>query len=92
MYDTYTDIPTIFEIKIRETGWIHDVYICINGCKIAANWIRHIETTDENYSIFRAEYIFHNVLYNGEATFYYSIGGTKYSCEPIKFNVYPFYD
>lgn len=92
MYDTYTDIPTIFEIKIRETGWIHDVYICINGCKVDTNWNQQTKIADDYYSLFRAEYIFKNVLYNAEATFYYSIDGTMYSCEPLRFNVYPFFD
>lgn len=94
MYDTYTNIPTIFEIKIRELGWIHHVYLVINGYCFPAEWICSIPGEGNHmYSIFRVTHTFENAIYNQEAVFHYSIEMDKEAiCKPIKFNVYPFYD
>jgi len=98
MYETYTDVPTIFEIKIRELGWIYDVYLEVDDTHIPAEWVGFSNFYDSHsgetvrFSIFNVLYTFENVEYNKRATFHYSINGCNYVCEPFIFNVEPFYD
>lgn len=94
---TYTDVPTIFEIQIRELGWIYNVHLELDSIYIPAEWVgysEHVERTSPNeirYSTFRATYTFENIQNNKKATFHYTIGGKDYICEPFVFDVYPFY-
>lgn len=93
--DTYTDIPTIFEIAIREDGWIHDVHLhlSIDNRSLPAIWNGYTRLKDgSRASIFKLEYIFRNTLRNQKATFHYFIDGIEYVCEPMIFNVHPFYE
>lgn len=95
---TYTDVPTIFEIEIRELGWIYDVYLEIDGLHIPAEWVGYSERIEKEfseelrYSLFRVLYTFENVEHNKTARFHYSINGKEYVCEPFTFNVYSFYN
>lgn len=93
--DTYTNIPTIFEIKIREQGWIHDVNLHLSTeCEpLPAQWKGYIRYRNgHRSSIFKLKYVFKNALANQHATFHYFIEGVEYVCEPMFFNVYPFYE
>ena len=93
MNETYINIPTIFEIRIREFGWIHDVYLEVDGVRFPAEWVGYVRYTNKNrYSIFRVLHTFKNFTQNKKATFHYFVGGTEHVCEPLVFNVYPLYD
>lgn len=95
---TYTEFPTIFEIEIRELGWIYDVYLEIDGIRIPAEWVGYLKHSEKDcmekfrYSLFRVTYTFENVEIGKTATFHYFIDSKEYVCTPFVFNVYPFYD
>lgn len=93
--DTYTNIPTIFEIAIREDGWIHDVHLhlSIDNRSLPATWSGYIRFKNgSRASIFKLEYIFRNTNRDQKATFHYFINGIKHVCEPMIFDVYNFYE
>lgn len=93
--DTYTNIPTTFEINIREDGWIDYVllYLSVEVQPIPVEWKGYIRYKDgHRASIFKLEYVFKNTLRDQHATFHYFINGVEHVCEPMIFNVYPFYE
>lgn len=90
MDDTYVDVPTIFEIQIRESGWIHTVFVKIDDIYIPCEWVGYTRRfRNSRYSLFRAEYTFKNVMRDKKAVFHYYIGNSQHVCKPIIFNVYP---
>lgn len=93
--DTYTNIPTIFEIAIREDGWIHDVHLHlqISDKPLLATWSGYTKFKDgSRASVFKLEYVFTNEFRNQHATFHYFIEGVEHVCEPMIFDVYNFYE
>lgn len=89
----YTIIPTLFELKVREDGWIHDVHLHLSTeiDPLPATWDRRIVLENGSYaSVFKLEYIFKNALSNQQATFHYFIEGVEYVCETMLFDVYDF--
>jgi len=93
MNETYINIPTIFEIEIREFGWIQNVYLEVDGLRLPAEWVGYVWHSRKcRYSIFRVCYTFKDISQNKKATFYYSVGNVEHVCNPLIFNVYPLYD
>lgn len=93
--DTYTNIPTIFEIKIREHGWIHDVHLHLSteAEPIPVEWKGYVRYKDgHRCSIFKLHYTFKNAMSKQEAVFHYSIEGIEHVCESIVFDVYELYE
>lgn len=90
----YTIIPTLFELKVREDGWIHDVHLHLSteAEPIPVDWKGYIRYRDgHRCSIFKLNYTFKNALSNQQATFHYFIEGVEYVCETMLFDVYDFY-
>lgn len=89
MDDVYAGFPTIFELQIRELGWIHDVYAVMNGCDyVPFEWVGYVQYKNGcRYSIFRLEYTFENTMRNAEAIFHYFIEGKERICKPMTFDV-----
>ena len=90
MDEITTYIPTLFEIRIKELGWIYDVYLDVDGKSIPATWVRSEHLSDGNYSLFEVIYTFDVPKDNQKAIFHFSIGNQKIDCEPLCFDVKPF--
>lgn len=82
-----TIIPTIFEVWIAEIGWIHNVFLEIEGHQVDARWVKFEDFPEGRYSLFRVEYTFYNSAYRQEARFHFSIEGKSHVCDPFIYNV-----
>lgn len=93
IYECCTSIPTIFEIWIKEQGWIDDVYLEIDNKLVKANWKKSELYMNGRFSLFQVEYTFNNPVENQTAIFHYKIEGKPTQSEPYYYDVIdPFND